>query len=338
MGWWQETVDMGTVPPPALLKNFVKTLGPLSYAIARNPTTIAKNLDSWNERLRRSRKPWVHLEDERVYDTTRTLTEDDYRNLPPVHDEKYLRPSRLCDCDHPAVRAVAKKLGAYEKDLDDYAQSIFYFVKNQKFLQMKPMSGALGVLTTKGGVCLDQMSLMIALARAGGIKARFRLYAFTASQEMETVFLMDNPILRETYEMLGFLDSLHGCAELYLDGTWLQLDPTFSDYLEAGMGLPVTAYGEEPTWRTRIPERDIVFEGFPVGVRSLLVGMAFLLRDTVDHVNVKMDELREDGREILGDMGREAYNQTKATVKLDVPDIDEVRAFRHRKTVQEIVR
>ena len=247
--------------------------------------TVIANKKAWGERLKKSRAPWAHLEDESEHDTTLLFDEDDYQDLLPVRDEKYLRPTRLCEYDAPEIRILAKKLGAYDKEPIEYAKSIYYFVKNQKYLIFKPMRGALGVLKSRGGVCLDQMSLLISLARAGGIKARFRLYAFTASQELDELLLQDNPILRETYEMLGFLDSLHGCAELYIDGEWLQLDPTFSDELEAGMGIPIVEFGEEPAWRVRIPERDIVFEGFPIFFRNLLVSMALILRDTADKVN-----------------------------------------------------
>ncbi len=329
MGWLHEMVDKGNIPPPAILKNFVKTIGPLSYAIARNPKTILKNKNAWKKRLERARMPWVHLDDEHAYDTTQFFDKEDYKDLVPVRGEKYLRPTRLCEYDIPEIRVLAKKLGAYDKEPLEYAESIYYFVKNQKYLIFKPMEGSLRVMKTKGGVCLDQMSLLIALARAGGIKARFRLYAFTASQELDDLLLQDNPILRETYEMLGFLDSLHGCTELYVDGKWIQLDPTFSDELEAGMGLPVTEFGEEPTWRTRIPERDIVFEGFPVLMRSLLIGMSLLLRDTVDGINKKLDGIREEGKKILDEMGKEAYNEKKKKkVKIDIPSIYEARTFR----------
>ncbi|RLF64886.1 MAG: hypothetical protein DRN33_00895 [Thermoplasmata archaeon] len=340
MKWLNEIIDKGNIPPPAILKNFAKTVGPLSYAIARNPKTVIANKKAWGERLKKSRAPWAHLEDESEHDTTLLFDEDDYQDLLPVRDEKYLRPTRLCEYDAPEIRILAKKLGAYDKEPIEYAKSIYYFVKNQKYLIFKPMRGALGVLKSRGGVCLDQMSLLISLARAGGIKARFRLYAFTASQELDELLLQDNPILRETYEMLGFLDSLHGCAELLIDGEWIQLDPTFSDELEAGMGLPLTQFGEEPSWRTRIPERDIVFEGFPLMVRSLLIGMAFLLRDTVDKVNKKLDDIREEGRKILDEVGREAYNEKKKKkAKISVPNIYEVRAFRQSQNaiVEEVV-
>ncbi len=334
MGWLQERVDRGDIPPIPLIKNFIKTLGPLSYAVARNPKVMINNLKAWKKRIAVSKPPWAHLEDESIYDSTKMLKEEDFRDLPPVSDEKYLRPTRLCNCDAPEIRAMAKKLGAYEKEPLEYAKEIFYFVKNQKFLVFKPMGGALGVLKSKGGVCLDQMSLLIALARAGGIKARYRLYAFEPTDEMADVMLRDDPVLMETYQMLGFLDSLHGCAELYIDGEWIQLDPTFSDALEAGMGLPIAEFGEEPAWRVRIPERDIIFEGFPVMFKSILTGLALALRNTVDGVNAKLDEVRAKGMQILQEIGKEEYNRRKKKqMRVELPSIEEVRAFRQQVAV-----
>lgn len=334
MRWLREMADRGNIIPPALIKNFMKTLAPLSYVIARNPRAIIKNMDAWKKRLKLSRAPWAHIDDESQYDTTKMFSMEE-RDLPVVSNEKYLRPTRMCECDSVEIRTVAKKLGAYEKEPIEYVKSIFYFVKNQKYLVFKPMVGALGVLKSKGGVCLDQMNLLIALARAGGIKARYRLYALAPSQEMYDVMLKDDPILRETYEILGFLDSLHGCAEIYVDGKWLQLDPTLSDELEAGMGLPVAEFGEEPAWRVRVPERDIVFEGFPILFKNMLIMTAFILRDTVDVVNAKLDELREKGREILETVGKEEYNKTRRNFKVEVPSIDEIKAFRQKAIIQQ---
>ena len=141
--------------------------------------------------------------------------------------------------------------------------------------------------------------------------------------------LKDNPILKQTYEMLGFLDSLHGEAELLVDGKWIALDPTFSDELEAGMGLPVTEFGEEPTWRVRVPTSDIRFEGFPILFRHFLVPVGVVLRKAIDGINAKLDELREQGREILEEKGKEDYNKkVKKSFKITVPSVAEVKAFR----------
>ncbi|HEC75684.1 MAG TPA: transglutaminase family protein [Thermoplasmatales archaeon] len=334
MKWLREMADKGDIIPPALIKNFLKTLAPLSYVIARNPKAIIKNMDAWKKRLKISRAPWAHIDDESEYDSVKLFNLEENGDLPVVSDEKYLRPTRMCECDSVEIRAMAKKLGAYEKEPIEYVKSIFYFVKNQKYLVFKPMVGALGVLKSKGGVCLDQMNLLIALARAGGIKARYRLYALSPSQEMYDVMVKDDPILRETYEILGFLDSLHGCAEIYVDGEWLQLDPTLSDELEAGMGLPIAEFGEEPAWRVRVPERDIVFEGFPVLFQNMLILTALILRNTVDMVNKKLDDLRVKGRRILEEVGKEEYNKTKKQFKIDMPSLEEIKKFREKALVQ----
>ena len=338
MGWLKEKMDRGDIPPPAIVKNFLKTLAPLSYAIARNPGSMLKNMEAWKKRLKYGVAPWKHIEDESAFNSAKMLDINDFEDLPETINEKYLRPTRMCECDNELIRAMAKKFGAGEVSREEYVKRIYYFVKNQKFLIFKPMEGAVGVLKSKGGVCLDQMSLLIALARAGRIKARYRLYAFTPSNELVNVMLKDDPILMETYQMLGFLDSLHGCAELYLNGKWIQLDPTFSDYLEAGMGLPVSNFGDQPAWGVRVPDRDIVFEGFPVMLGGALVGLALLLRKTIDDVNKKLDGIRGKGKEILEEIGVEEYNRRikRKSAVIKLPDVEDVKQFRKKMAMKEI--
>ncbi len=338
MKWVREKMDLGDIPPPTIVRNLLKTVAPLSYAIARNPRSMVKNVGAWKRRLRAGMAPWKHLEDESEYSSTRMLEIEDFDSLPDVSREKYLRPTRLCQCDNKNIRALARKFGAGEISNEEYLRRIYYFVKNQKYLIFKPMGGATGTLKSKGGVCLDQMSLFIALARAAGIKARYRLYAFTPVDELVDVMLKDDPVLMETYQMLGFLDSLHGCAEFYIGGRWIQLDPTFSDYLEAGMGLPISNFNEPPSWGVRVPDRDIIMEGLPRGLNASLVSLALLLRNTVDEVNKKLDEIREKGKEILEEIGVEEYNRRlkRKGAAIKLPDVDEVRKFREKMALEKI--
>ena len=338
MGWLREKMELGDIPPPAIVKNLLKTVAPLSYAIVRNPGSMVKNFEAWKKRLGAGKAPWKHLEDESEYSSTKMLDIHDFDGLVDIKQRKYLRPTRLCPCDDKNIKALAKKLGAWEISKEEYAKRIYYFVKNQKYLIFKPMGGAIGTLKSRGGVCLDQMSLVIALARAAGIKARYRLYAFTPTDELVDTMLRDNPVLMETYQMLGFLDSLHGCAELYINGKWIQIDPTFSDYLEAGMGLPVSNFEEPPAWGVRVPDRDIVLEGLPVGLNASLVTLALLLRNTVDEVNAKLDAIREKGREILEEIGVEEYNRRlkKKGAAIKLPDVEDVRKFREQMAMGEI--
>ncbi|MDD3493107.1 MAG: transglutaminase family protein [Candidatus Thermoplasmatota archaeon] len=327
----RDELDKGFFMPLPLIKNFMGTVGPLLYVMGKNPGAVMGNVPVWMHRLKQVKPPWAHLDDESAYDSRQLLTPEDYQDLPPVSHKKYLRPTRLCECDAPEIRAMAKKLGAGTKSDEEFIRSVFYFVKNEKKLVFKPMRGALGTFRSKGGVCLDQLSLMAALLRAGGISARYRLYALAPSEQMYDMMIRDDPLLRETLEMLGFLDSLHGEVEALLDGRWIALDATFSDDLEAGMGLPVTRFGEEPTWRVRVATGDIRFEGFPFLFKNALIPVALVLRNTIDVVNQKLDETRAHGWEILDHMGVEAYNQQKAEMKIDVPSLSEVQAFRKKK-------
>ncbi|MEM2715553.1 MAG: hypothetical protein QW762_02455, partial [Candidatus Thermoplasmatota archaeon] len=85
-----EITDRGDFIPLPILKNFIKTSLPLLYVIARNPKAFARNAMAWKKRLNAHRKPWVHLDDESMYDSTKILKEEDFKDLPPVSDEKYL--------------------------------------------------------------------------------------------------------------------------------------------------------------------------------------------------------------------------------------------------------
>ncbi|MGC9307254.1 MAG: transglutaminase-like domain-containing protein [Thermoplasmatota archaeon] len=325
----KEEMDKGLFIPLPMLRNLGGAVGALAFVMAKHPRAAMANIPGWMARLRQSKPPWGHLDDESKYDSRQLLSPEDYENLPPVRTEKYLRPTRLCESEAPEIRAMAIKLGGGVKSDLAFTRAVYEFVKNEKKLVFKPMRGALGTFRSKGGVCLDQLSLMAALLRAGGVSARYRLYALAPSQQFYDTVLRDDLLLSETLEMLGFLDSLHGETEALVDGKWIPLDSTFSDELEAGMGLPITSFGEEPTWRDRVMTSDIRFEGFPLLFRHLLVPVLFALRTTVDVVNEKLDMLRAQGLETIDRLGREEYNKQQKSTQIELPSLEEVDAFRN---------
>jgi len=325
-----EAIDKGFFIPWPMFRNFIGTIGPITYIIAKHPGFIKDNMSHYYARLKKSRVPWAHIANESNYDSTKILTKKDYENLPPISNEKYLRSTRLCECDAPEIRAIAKKLGAGKLSDIEFANAAYKWVMEEKKFVAKPMIGALQVFKSKGGVCLDQLSLLAAIARAGGIPARYRLYGLTFTEPLYDIFVAPNPIVNETFEMLGFIESLHGEAELYVNGEWIAGDPTFSPELSAGLGLPITYLGEEPGWRVRIKGKgDIRFEGFPALFRHIMIPTLMIVLKTIDELNVQIDEIREKGKKILEKIPIEEYNKKKKkTFKPKVPSISEVKAFR----------
>ena len=327
-----EAIDKGFFIPWPMLRNFIGVLGPITYIVAKHPEVIKSNFSHYHTRLKKSRVPWAHIVDESKYDSTKILSKDDYENLPPIRNEKYLRPTRLCECDAPEIRAIAKKIGAGKLSDREFADAAYKWVMEEKEFVAKPMIGALQVFKTRGGVCLDQLSLLAAIARAGGIPARYRLYALAPTEPLYDILVAPNPILKDTVDMLGFIDSLHGEAELFVDGKWIAGDPTFSPDLAAGLDMPITYLGEEPPWRVRVEgSGDIRFEGFPAAFRHVMIPTLMLVLKTIDQANKTLDEVRKKGKEVLEKTTIEEYNKNKKkTFKPKIPSFDEVKVFRKK--------
>lgn len=322
----------GYLIPWSMMRNFLIQVGPLMLIVGRNSKFIFENMPAYKARLKKHRRPWAHIKNESKFDSRNKLKENDYKDLPQIKNETYLRPTRLCECAAPEIRAIAKNLGAGLLSDEEFAKAAYNWVMFEKKLVFKPLKGALNTFRTKGGTCLDQLSLLAAIARAGGIPARYRLYGLAADQQIYDLWLEPNPILKETYDTLGFLEAMHGEAELFINGKWVPGDPTFSPELNAGMGLPITPFGEEPGWRIRVKGKgDIRFESFPAGFKHLMIPLLIVLQKSIDQINDTMDELREKGKELLDEIGIEEYNRrNKKQFKPAVPSISEVQAFRRK--------
>lgn len=328
-----EEIDKGLFIPLPLLKNFSKIVGPLIFIILNHPEYLIMNIPSYKTRLKRHRLPWVHINNEKKYDSTKFL-KNNYHNLSllgDIENKKYIRPTRFCESDSLEIRAIASELRAENKSDEKFVQAAYNWVKNNKYLIFKPIGGALQTFKTKGGVCLDQLSLLAAIVRAGGIPARYRLYGLAPTQELYDTMVAPDTLLRETYKALGFLDAMHGEAEMKVNGKWIHGDPTFSDELSAGLGITISELGEEPGWRVRVSNSiDIRFEGFPILFRHFMFPLFLILRHTVDSVNDSLDQIREKGKTILENISIEEYKKKtrKKLIKPVLPTIEEVERFR----------
>jgi hypothetical protein len=329
----RDEIDKGLFIPRPLLKNFIKTIGPLSFIISNHPDSIIQNIPAYKLRLKNHRLPWAHIDNESKFDSTKKIEREYLKNplTENLENKKYLRPTRFCESNALEIRALAKKLRENSKSDEEFASAAFNWVKNNKYLIFKPIGGALQTFKTKGGVCLDQLSLLAAIARAGGIPARYRLYGLSPTQEFYDILVAPNAILRETFQALGFLDAMHGEAELYINGKWIHGDPTFSDELSVGLGVALSELGEEPGWRVRVDKSiDIRFEGFPIAFRNFMSPLFIILRDLVDNVNNSLDDLRERGKRIIEEIGIEEYNRRtrRKIIKPVIPTLEEVEEFR----------
>ena len=210
----KEELDKGIFPPWPMLKRNLQAGIAFFKVMLRHPFRFTKDVASaWWPRLRARKALWAPPYEEH----TNFLTEEDLAQVTvkdikrATHKEKYLRPVRLCKPNAPEIVALAKKLGAWQKSDWEYAESIFDFMREIKF-EFGALKNELEVLNTGKGVCLDKQSLGIALARAGGIPARYTITGLVFAPPVEAALTVD-PTFKDVYSTLQVWEQ-HGAAEL----------------------------------------------------------------------------------------------------------------------------
>ncbi len=148
-------------------------------------------------------------------------------------DEAYLKPTPLAQSYHPEIVECAKKLGQ-GLSAEQAVKSVYLFVRDRVKWTVERVKPAIEVLRSGKGVCFNKASLQIALLRAIGIPARYRL------EEISSLAL--KPYLpRELYNLLP-KTVIHALAEVYLNGRWLGCDAT----LDAPLSHPLWKRDWEP--------------------------------------------------------------------------------------------
>lgn len=134
----------------------------------------------------------------------------------------YLRPSRFCQSDL-FTSFVAKTFGGLNGGtkiaaIQDWVKHELSYVPGRS----TGMTTAMDTFVAREGVCRDFTHVMCALARAGGVPARYT-----------SVYCADvNP------------PDFHAVVEVWLDGAWHLIDPTG---MSAAPGLVVIASGRDAT-------------------------------------------------------------------------------------------
>src|SRR5262245_29785545 len=87
----------------------------------------------------------------------------------------FLRPTPYADSRAPEIVSLAAEFRARTAGDWDYASAIFDFVCNQIALafEIPPRRGVVGTIERGFGTCLEKLNVFVALARAGGVPARY---------------------------------------------------------------------------------------------------------------------------------------------------------------------
>lgn len=127
----------------------------------------------------------------------------------PLADrERYLKSTPILQTDTPEIRELLAGLELGETDLDKVRTLNHWVYANLEKRTDRNASTALGVLEHKAGDCTEHSVLMTTLVRAAGIPAR-RAHGLVYGGDEVGLF------------------AHHAWVEVYLDGGWVMVDPTF---------------------------------------------------------------------------------------------------------------
>jgi hypothetical protein len=232
--------------------------------------------------------------------------------IPPYSEElacctsrvRYLRPTRYCDHREPEVIAWAHALGAYRKPDREFAEAAFEFAKEKMVLEIAPIDGVAETIRRGTGTCFQLISVFIALCRAAGIKARYKIFATGMIQAWRDAVIDVDPLLRKWYDSLGYF-LLEGEGEAYVDGQWMVAHVGPVAERQAAAGIPITRFGEDAigTWFQAQPGTIMKLEALPLGLAQ---GSRILHRispGSMERVNASIQEQIAVGCQIIEQSG-----------------------------------
>ncbi|MFW9823395.1 MAG: transglutaminase family protein [Candidatus Thorarchaeota archaeon] len=138
--------------------------------------------------------------------------------------EEYLQPTEFFDFDKPFVKDKALDITKDLKTQKEKAIALFYWVRDEIKYNMltyipsvKANFKASVTLQRRNGFCVSKSILLSSLARAVGIPARIHL-----------VDLINHKISQRVIDLMQTnVMHYHGYSELYLNGKWIKLTPSF---------------------------------------------------------------------------------------------------------------
>lgn len=219
-------------------------------------------------------------------------------------NQRYLRPTRYCNSHAPEVVALAHALGAFQKSDREFAQAAFHFAKEMMTLEIAPIDGVVETLQRGTGTCFQLITVFIALCRAAGIPARYKIFSAHMVDAWRGATIDADPLLQKWYDSLGYF-LLEGEGEALIDGEWVVTHVGPVAERQAAAGLPISRLGEDAIggWFSVQPGTIMRLEALP---RGLAIGSWLLHKispASMERVNVSVQQQIEQGRTIIEEAG-----------------------------------
>jgi hypothetical protein len=204
------------------------------------------------------------------------------------------------------------------------------------------------------GICLDKTNALIALARAGGIPARYcqidninalngqavpwisdyasYFHKWEESTDWRLKTIGRGMFLRfKQQEESNFQSALwvggHIMAELKINNSWILADPTLSDEEAAGHSLPLPRLGYDPIallgFQGSVTNRN---ESSQVGRSYWITRWLLCLfgRGFFDLINQTLEEKKQMGKLILENIGEKEYMRRMRRFYIPLPQAVEL--------------
>jgi hypothetical protein len=218
--------------------------------------------------------------------------------------EKYLRPTRMCDPRQPEITAMAHHLGAYRASDREFAENAFAFCKERMLLEICPIDSAADTLRRGTGTCFQLISVFIALCRAAGIKARYKMYAVNMIQAWRETMIDADPLVKKWYDAVGYF-MIEGEGEAWVDGRWTVAHVGPTAERQAAAGIPITRFGEDALgiWFSARPGTIMWMESMPPGLAPASRFLHRLAPGSMERVNVSVQRQTAAGVRVLAEAG-----------------------------------
>lgn len=298
----------------------------LSFArvLFRNPAALRKLRVMGRDERRYVRPSWEY-----------EIPPFDEHMLCCTSSEPYLRPTRWCNPREPEVVAVANELGAYELSDYEFAEAAYWFVKTKFVVEMLPLDAVSATLARGTGTCYHLISVWIALCRAAGIRARYKVFRMLLPDEIMREEMTEGEAMTANMVNVGIPEAE---GEACIDGVWVVGHVAMRPEIYARVGLPILQFGEDAIGSTLklIPGTVQRFESIPLKYGIALKALMWVTPAAMERANIAIADTLPQGRKAIDDAGgMRRYNEIAKRRRelLSASEILDARSLKHYDTI-----